>query len=173
MGDQRELWIRIGLSVILSAVALSLLSWYLERQESALARQTEPLREAPLPDLHYLASLPGARWGLPLRDLSRAERLELVVLPPGASVSDRPCLVDLRPEGLFLRKPEQAMARIWLRSPPLEDLAPMQRAWLLCALEELLADWDRDPSELDLPPGEAFRTLALWMHRDPFPWARR
>ncbi len=173
MGAQRELWKRILVSLFLSGLSLFLLSWYLENEARADAEASRPLTEKALPALRFTNPIPGLTSGLPLRDLSYAETLELVTLPAGAEVQGRACLLDLRDGTLHIRRPAQVPTRIYLRGPRLALWSPTQRAQLLVALEELLESWDRDPSGIRFPVGEDFRTLRLWLYRDPIPIARR
>jgi hypothetical protein len=173
MGAQRTLWMRILLCLVLAGMGLLLLSWYLERETAASSEGQGALLRRSLPAMRYVDPLPGQSRGLPIRARSQVEVLELVQLPLGAEVENLACLLDLGDLGLSLRRPAQAPSRIFLRAVPLAHMSPLQRALVLQALEELCASWNVDPSELRFPPGEAFRTLALWMRRDPIPWARR
>jgi len=173
MGAQRQLWIRILAVLFITGMGLLGLSAWLDRSAEAVDRAAQPLRVEPLPSLHDLSASPGSPSGPPYRDPSMARVLELVLVLPGAETRDLGCLLDLTPEGLFLRHPAEVPERIFLRGPPLVDWSGVQRAQLLSALEGLLKGWGRDPSELRWPPGEGWRTLGLWIHGSGIPTARR
>lgn len=173
MGAQRQLWIRILAVLFITGMGLLGLSAWLDRSAEAGARADRHLRVEPLPALHDLGPSPGSSSGTPYRDPSMARVLELALVRPGAETRDLGCLLDLTPEGLFLRHRAEAPQRIYLRGPPLVDWSGVQRAQLLSALEGLLTGWGRDPSELRWPPGEGWRTLGLWIHGSGIPMARR
>lgn len=173
MGAQRQLWIRILVVLSLTGLGLLGLSAWLDRRAEAKAPAARRLHVEPVPALREIGTSTVGPVGIPLRDGSMARALELVLVLLGAETRHLRCFLDLRPEGLALRRPERAPGRIYLRGPPLADWSGVQRAQLLRALEGLLTGWGRDPRELRWPPGEGWRTLGLWIHGSGIPTARR